>query len=249
VSWRSLVAAVLRVPPEPQPPPGDVHRTFRASRNFLRYKLVKWGGKQLPTVVGLVVAGLIVIPNIGPEIVAKVLRLLEVIGWALFLLSIPFSLAVVLLDFEMRWYMMTDRSLRIREGIFIVREKTMTFANIQRTTVRQGPLQRLLGIADVEVRSAGGGSGSGHDDEEGKSLVHVGHFRGVDDAERIRDLILEGVRRQRDAGLGDPDDHAPPSLGGGGEAAAALAEAAAAFLSEARLLRETVAGQPSGGVH
>jgi membrane protein YdbS with pleckstrin-like domain len=249
VSWRGLVAAVLRVPPEPQQPPGHVQRTFRASRNFLRYKLVKWGGKQFGTMVGLVVAGFIVIPNIGPEILATVLRLLEVIGWALFLASIPFSLAVVLLDFEMRWYMMTDRSLRIREGIFIVREKTMTFANIQKTTVRQGPLQRLLGIADVEVRSAGGGSGSGHEDDEGKHLVHVGHFRGVDDAERIRDLILDGVRRQRDAGLGDPDDHAQVPVGGGGEATVALADAAAALLTEARRLREMVAGQAGGGVH
>jgi hypothetical protein len=248
VSWRSLVAAVLRVPPEPQPPPGNVHRSFRASRNFLRYKLVKWGAKQVPTVAGLVFAGLIVIPNIGPEIVARILRLLELVGWVLFLASIPFSLAVVLLDFEMRWYMMTDRSLRIREHLHRPREDDDVRQH-QRTTVRQGPLQRLLGIADVEVRSAGGGSGSGHDDEEGKSLVHVGHFRGVDDAERIRYLILEGVRRQRDAGLGDPDDHTVPSVAGGDEAAAAFAEAAAAFLSEARLLRETVAGQPAGGVH
>jgi membrane protein YdbS with pleckstrin-like domain len=242
VSWRSLVAAVLRVPPEPQAPPGHVHRTFRAGRNYLRYKLVKWGGKQLATMFGLVAAGEI-IPKIELAMVARVLLILEATGWVLFFAAIPFSLAVVLLDFEMRWYMMTDRSLRIREGIFIVREKTMTFANIQKTTVRQGPLQRFLGIADVEVRSAGGGAGKGHEDEEGRHLVHVGHFRGVDQAERIRDLVLEGVRRQRDAGLGDPDDHAPQSIGGGGEPAAALAEAAAAFLSEARLLRETVAGK------
>lgn len=248
MSWRSLVAAVLRVPPEPQPPPGHAHRSFRASRNFLRYKLVKWGGKQLGIMFGLIAAGAI-IPKIELVIVARVLLVLEATGWVLFFAAIPFSLAVVLLDFEMRWYMMTDRSLRIREGIFIVREKTMTFANIQNTTVRQGPLQRLLGIADVEVRSAGGGSGKGHDDDEGKDLVHVGHFRGVDEAERIRDLVLEGVRRQRDAGLGDPDDHAQPLVSGGGEPAAALAEAAAAFLAEARLLREAVSGRPAGGVH
>ena len=247
MSWRSLVAAVLRVPPEPQQPPGDAQRSFRAGRNYLRYKLVKWGGKQVPTVFGLVAAGAL-IPKIELEMVARILGFLEATGWVVFFAAIPFSLAVVVLDFEMRWYMMTDRSLRIREGILIVREKTMTFANIQNTTVRQGPLQRFLGIADVEVRSAGGGSGKGHEDEEGKHLVHVGHFRGVDDAERIRDLILEGVRRQRDAGLGDPDDHAPVSVADGAEAAGALAGAAAALLSEARLLREVVAGQAGGTV-
>jgi len=247
VSWRRLVAAVLRVPPEPQSPPGTVQRSFRASRNYLRYKLFKWGAQQLATVFGLVAVGAI-IPKIELMMVARILLIIEAAGWVLFFAAIPFSLAVVVLDFEMRWYMMTDRSLRIREGIFVVREKTMTFANIQKTTVHQGPLQRLLGIADVEVRSAGGGSGKGHEDEEGRHLVHVGHFRGVDGAERIRDLILEGVRRQRDAGLGDPDDHASSAGGAGGDAALALADAAAALLSEARLLREMVAGRSGGTV-
>jgi hypothetical protein len=60
--------------------------------------------------------------------------------------------------------------------------------------------------------------------------MHVAYFRGVDNAEEIRDLLREGVRLQRDAGLGDPDDER-------GDAGAAAAE----LLAEARALRKTLA--------
>ena len=42
-----------------------------------------------------------------------------------------FALALVRLDFEKRWYLVTDRSLRVREGVVNVREMTIMFANIQ----------------------------------------------------------------------------------------------------------------------
>ena len=61
------------------------------------------------------------------------------------------------LDYEQRWYVVTDRSLRLRTGVWSVREMTMSFANLQQITVTQGPLQRLLGLADVRFQSAGGG--------------------------------------------------------------------------------------------
>ena len=38
-----------------------------------------------------------------------------------------------------------------------VREMTVTFANIQNAPVNQGPIQRALGIADLQVETAGGG--------------------------------------------------------------------------------------------
>jgi hypothetical protein len=34
--------------------------------------------------------------------------------------------------------------------------------------------------------------------------MHEAHFRGVSNAEMIRDVILDCVRRHRDAGLGEP---------------------------------------------
>jgi hypothetical protein len=80
---------------------------------------------------------------------------IELLGLGLFLVQMPFSLAAARLNYEMRWYIVTDRSLRLREGIFGVREMTLTFANVQNIAIRQGPLQRALGLADVVVRTAG----------------------------------------------------------------------------------------------
>jgi membrane protein YdbS with pleckstrin-like domain len=226
----------------PAPPPGEGTRVFRAGRNFFRYKLVSWLIAQLAAIAGLLFAfwfvGNIRIPGVPRELMFA----LEILGALGLAAQIPFTLLVTVLDFEMRWYMVTDRSLRIREGITSVREKTMTFANIQNIVVRQGPLQRLLGIADVEVRNAGGGGSAedGSGNAHGSDPVHVGYFRGVDDADAIRDLLLEGVRRQRDAGLGDPDDAAAaaPIRKDGGELPAAAAE----LLAEARALRAAMTG-------
>jgi membrane protein YdbS with pleckstrin-like domain len=232
----------MRVPPEPAAPPGEGTRVFRAGRNYFRYKLVSWLIAQLAAATGLVFAFWFAANIRVPGVPEKVMYALEVLGAIGFVAQLPFSLLVTVLDFELRWYIVTDRSLRIREGITSVREKTMTFANIQNIVVRQGPLQRLLGIADVEVRNAGGGSSDESAGEKhGNDPVHVGYFRGVDDADSIRNLLLEGVRRQRDAGLGDPDDtaRAAQQL----DAEDALGDAALLLLREAKALRAAMTGR------
>jgi uncharacterized membrane protein YdbT with pleckstrin-like domain len=99
---------------------------------------------------------------------------------------------------------LTDRSLRIRRGIWTIRETTITFENVQNVEVAQGPVQRYFGIADVIVQTAGGGASkrTSHGGEK-RSDAHVGILQGVDDADTVRDLILDRVRRSRTAGLGD----------------------------------------------
>ena len=62
------------------------------------------------------------------------------------------------LRYDTTWYVLTDRSLRIRRGIWIIHETTISFENVQNVEVRQGPLQRYFGIADVVVTTAGGGA-------------------------------------------------------------------------------------------
>src|SRR4051812_42603066 len=132
-----------------------------------------------------------------------VLWALKVIGLAAYLLQLPLTYAVRRLDFEMRWYVVTDRSLRIRTGVWSIQETTMSFANLQQVEVSQGPLQRVLGLADVKVQSAGGSDqphGKPHDD------LHTGHFHGVENAPKIRALIQARLRRFRESGLGDPEE-------------------------------------------
>jgi len=231
------ILRILRVPPEPRVPDGGEVRIFRAGRNYLRMKLAYWGLSQLGAVAGLV-GSLMVFDRIL-EVVAHpwavlALTLGEVLAWATFAFQAPFRLVLMRLDFDQRWYILTDRALRIREGVLNVREKTVTFANIQQISIRQNPLQRLLGLADVQVTTAGGGP-----PKQGDGVLesmHEAYFRGVDNAEEIRDVIQERVRQYRDAGLGDPDEPAQPVSADPG-----LVAAARELRDEMRLLRLSAA--------
>ncbi|HVU25645.1 MAG TPA: PH domain-containing protein [Opitutus sp.] len=192
-----------------------------------------WAGfKQV-----LVEIGLLLPPWAFPLIWA-----LKIAGFLIYLAQIPLTYAIRRLDYEMHWYLVTDRSLRLRSGVWRVRESTMSFANLQQVAVSQGPLQRALGLADVKVTSAGGGAPRpGHHHEQD---MHTGHFHAVVNAQEIRDLILKRLEKFRAAGLGDPDDHAehvvaPAPAGTAVATAGASAAVAAAqeLLAEARLLR------------
>ncbi|MEX2583045.1 MAG: PH domain-containing protein [Gemmatimonadota bacterium] len=238
---RAVLLKILRVPGAPDPPSGSRQvRIFRAAPNYYRYRLSLWLVAQIGALAGLVF-GFLAITRVfaDVEIVgAWIVQIVEIGAWAVFVAQLPFSYALLRLDFEMRWYLLSDRSLRIREGTVSLREKTMTYANVQQITVRQNPLQRFLGIADVQVRSAGGGGsepnkGGGHVGES----MHEAWFRGVDDPEEIRTAIRERVRQHRDAGLGDPDEaiRALPLADGD------LLSAARELREEARHLRSTVA--------
>lgn len=233
MSWRDTALRLLRVPSTPEPPPGSPPRVFRAAPNYFKLRLIRWALTQLLAVGGLLWAIYFVnwlADTSTPRPVVWLLQLGEVFGWIIFISELLLGWMFVRLDFEMRWYMLSDRAIRIREGIATVREKTVALANVQNIAIRQGPLQRLLGIADVEVKTAGGGGKSSEmETKKGSEPMHVAWFRGVDNAEEIRDLVREGVRVQRTAGLGDPDEQ---------EAAPDDANSAAAeLLREARALR------------
>ena len=256
ISWlKSLMLRLLKVPPKPHLPAGatDSARVFRASKRYLQLKLLNWGGGQVLTFIGLVAAliglhfigtgSIEVLSNVPHRpIILRVLGWFEIIGVLGFLTQLPLSLVPVILDWEMRWYIVTDRSLRIREGVWKVSEMTLTFANVQEVSIRQGPLERLFGIANLRVRTAGGGGRiNPHEPQSEEKSGHIGYFRGVDNAPAIRDLILERLKRLRDAGLGDPDQPQTEIEDAEATASPAVADAARDLLHEARALRRTVA--------
>lgn len=186
-----------------------------------------------------------------PERVLWWIKFGELIGLAIFVVQFFWSLAAVWLDYTQRWYMVTDRSLRLRSGLLGIREATMSFANLQQVSVHQGPLQRLLKLADVHVESAGGGAGT--EQEGGGESMHRSSFHAVENASEIRDLILARLQRFRQAGLGEPDNEnqngdAAPAVSeseGSAEAGGELREAevlaaARSILSEAKALRGTL---------
>jgi uncharacterized membrane protein YdbT with pleckstrin-like domain len=240
MNWRDTFLDAMRVPPTPAPPPGSPPRVFRAAPNFYKLRMLHWATTQLLAIIGLIWA-IWFVQYVGrsgaPSAVVWFMRIAEVFGVIAVAFRLVFGWLLVRFDYELRWYMLSDRAIRIREGITTIREKTIALANIQNISIKQGPLQRFLGIADVEVKTAGGGGEAS--DTHGKGNVgepmHVAYFRGVANAAEIRDLVREGVRRQRDAGLGDPDEtHTPVA---DDDVPSAIAE----LLTQARALRRSVA--------
>lgn len=253
-SPRTLLLRVLRIPPEPDPPagsPGSL-RSFRAATNFLHFRRALWLARQLGVLIVLgvwIIGARSAFPdhlpnglprNINLITVADWVLVIKVIGVVLTLIQMPFTYALVVMDYELRWYMVTDRSLRIREGLTRVREMTVSFANIQNISLRQGPLQRLLGLHDLLITTAGGGGSSPHHNAHGTESFHTGIFRGVDNAGEIRDLILSRLRELRGSGLGDPDEPistpSPPAIEHSGSDTLA---AAREVLAETRAWRAT----------
>ena len=241
----AALTRMLRLPPEPTAPagsPGSL-RVLRASDRYVRYRQLGW-------LIGHAGFGLFVL-------MAPVLALLavaldfsgkgEVPGWASALLLVLaaglvlgfltmalLSFLLIELDRQYRTYLLTDRSLRVREGLRIVREITLSFANVQNVSVSQGPIERMFGISSLKVETAGGG-GAGAQGMHGAFSGHAAVLRGLDDAETLRDELVAIVRRARSEAL------AAPVRAAEGSAAGALPlEALRAAAAESRRLREAL---------
>ncbi len=198
---------LLKVPRQPPDAPagsrGSVE-VFRAAPKFLAYQVIVWGGGFAGAIVGelvMIIGG----HTIGDWEAAAGF------GYPLLALTLAASIAkyfLIRLDYDMRYYVVTDRSLRIREGALVIHESTYTFANVQNLKIHQGPVERLLGIENLVVETAGGaGSSSGDKPRHGAfGRGHEGRLRGITNARAVRDQILSLMKRYRDAGLGDPED-------------------------------------------
>src|SRR5437870_325726 len=110
-SFRQFCERLLRIPPDPEPPPGDEASTqlFRAAPKFYKYLFFLWVLKSL--LLLQIASAALIGPVIGAIALAKQGHKA---GW--WLLLIPgvlfplvvalrlFALAILRLDFEKRWY-------------------------------------------------------------------------------------------------------------------------------------------------
>jgi membrane protein YdbS with pleckstrin-like domain len=234
---KRLAAGILRLSlAPPDAPAGDPRSTvvFRASPRYLTYRLIPfWLGVavEVTSLTGAL-AGALAAGHTGSAVAVGVVCLVFAAGTFL-------SYCALRLDYELRYYIVTDRSIRIREGAMLVREMTLTHANVQDLSISQGPLQRLLGIADVVIKTAGGGAAQARPGGHG----HLAMFAGVEDAEGIRDRIRGFLRRRDDGGLGDAPDRPrrgppPPALlAAAGSASPAVLAALREVVEAARALR------------
>jgi membrane protein YdbS with pleckstrin-like domain len=222
---KRLAAAILRVDVQPPALPAgsrESAHTFRASPRYLSYRLIFfWVGvfielaAFIPSIVAVTVAG-------HPIVATAVIG-----GAALAAAGTFLGYCAVRLDYELRYYVVTDRAIRIREGAWLTREMTLTHANVQDLSIQQGPVQRLFGIADVVIKTAGGGAVAAQPGGHG----HLAMLAGVEDAPAVRDRIRAYLRRKDDGGLGDDDGaKASPSML---EALREVAEAARALRAAA----------------
>ncbi|MEW6073313.1 MAG: PH domain-containing protein [Planctomycetota bacterium] len=220
---KGAATRLLKTPTAPPDPPAGRHDSVeihRAAPSYLTYRLLWFwilGPASFLLPIVLIVAGL-VDKEFAPLVIGVVL--VPILAIVLFC-----AYFAVRIDYDLRYYIVTDRSLRVREGAFIVKEKTITFANVQNLRVVQGPLLRLFGIWHLHVDTAGGGAvEKGH----GESHTHRVRMAGIADAHAVRDRILGHLRRGgASAGLGDLDDGdeaAPRAAAASGELVAALRE-------------------------
>jgi membrane protein YdbS with pleckstrin-like domain len=192
----------FRVPALPPTLPVAADETanaFQPSAGFLRYMTFQyWLG------VAVVSAGLLIL-GVSITVVEPIA------GIAYWLIALTAGVAVALvaytaihLRYDTTWYVLTNRSMRIRRGIWIIHETTITYENVQNVSVNQGPLQRIFGIADVLVQTAGGGGGAQPQHPSGMpGGTHIGLIEGISDAVQVRDLLVSRMRLSRTAGLGD----------------------------------------------
>ncbi len=203
--WAVLVRW-FRVPDQPPTLPGgtaDVARSFRPAEGFLRYlKFYFWF--LLVLMDGLIFIGWIAIMVAWP--LAGVLLALPAL--ALAVLPDVVAYIAIHLRYDTTWYLVSNRSMRIRRGIWLLHETTITYENIQNIRVTQGPLERYFGIGNVLVETAGGGSAN--QQGGGATVMHRGLIEGVDNAHEIRDLILSRLRKTHTTGLGDEPSHDAP---------------------------------------
>jgi membrane protein YdbS with pleckstrin-like domain len=197
-------------PPELPHGSGDDVRSFRPSAAFLQYlKFYFWFG--LVALDSLFALGWLALTVAVPWLGVLISPL------AIAIIVVPDVLAYIAihLRYDTTWYLLSDRSLRIRRGIWIIQETTITYENIQNVSVRQGPVQRWFGIWDVYVETAGGAGSAAASENGALRPTHVGAIEGIDDPRSIRDLILSRLKQSRSAGLGDELE--PRQVGAAGQ--------------------------------
>ncbi|MDG2221579.1 MAG: PH domain-containing protein [Rubripirellula sp.] len=195
----------------------------KPAAGFLRYLKFEWAIAMafLFLLAGGATIAIVANKNVGFSILAIPVWL------SFFGLALVGYLAIYL-RYDTTWYVFSDRSMRLRRGVWLIRESTITYENIQNVKVSQGPLQRFFGIANVVVETAGGGGAT----QEGAQGMHAGLIEGVSDAAEIRDSIMAKTRVAHTSGLGDEHDEASNQNSG----KTAWTEAHLGVLSEIREL-------------
>ena len=197
--WKFLsrVFQVPETPPELPRHDDEFYLAIKPARGLLKYLRFRLGW-------GLVAGFIFLVMGTGGLIAAEPITGLLGVPLVVFLecLAGVVGFVAIQLRYDTTWYVLNERSMRLRRGIFVIKETTITFENIQNVSIKQGPLQRWFKISTILVETAGGG---GKKAESSETASHSGFMEGVEDADGIRDLIMARMAQSRRTGLGDDE--------------------------------------------
>lgn len=207
-----MIRRLLRLPEgDPPLPEGDPDSVsvWKPSPGYLRYRLALFVFAGLPALLGFgafLTAGAVSVFADGgvPAVVQGVMVAGLLLVGLRILVGIVFGVVKIRLEMEMLRYVLTDQALRLRRGVTSIEEITLSFANIQNVKLSQDFTQRIFGISDLIVETAGGGGSA----EVGG---HVGRIIGVGEAEALRDAINTRARAFKGSGLGRSTRSATPT--------------------------------------
>lgn len=208
----------LEIPQEPLDPTGEaVIRSFKPAPRYAGYRLVRWVFTQLGVFIPF---ALFLVPGeihhlfdqIGldwiryldynsqwqekiPGPLQSPVKILLIGGY---IVQLAFSFVATFLSAKSQAYLLSDRSLRIRRGLWIYKEITLSLKNIQQVKISQNILERLWGIGTVEVRTAGGGAVSTKD-EKNNDKSHTGELVGMLDPFDMRELVNTAIENASSA--------------------------------------------------
>lgn len=182
----------LKTDPPHLPEGSALVRSLKPSEAWFTWRALTAMFGLLGQLIGTGVAAIAVAAKLGGWgwVIAAGLLLIEAV-------VIGFTLVAVRVDWELRSFLVGDRSLRVSEGALTRREVTLSYANVQNLEVTQGPLERLFGFQNLTVTTAGADQQPGLENSHSVTLV------GLDDAEAVRTLILGMLAKAKDSGLGE----------------------------------------------
>lgn len=191
-----ILTSYFKLPKEPPNLPsleGEQIEYLHPSEAYLRYR--KFEFWVLLTIVDVCLTAV----WIGIYVVSPWISLvITPLALAIIILPDIFAYIAIHLNYDTTWYVLSDRSMRLRRGVWNLHETTITFENIQNINIQQGPLQRFFGFSNLVVQTAGGGGAP-----QGASTMHMGLLVGLSNAQEVRERILARCGKQAGSGLGE----------------------------------------------
>lgn len=228
---KSLIFPLLKVSETPPVIPAGHDndrflRVVRAAPAFLKLRWLMIGLYFLSIALPLIFSLLLL--WVFSPVTSFPLFLLGILALVFFAVKTLTLAIVAKIEFDMRWYIVTDASLRVRSGVWTIRETTLSFHKIQNIRVQQGPVERLFGISTIVVETAGGGGAAPGAHAGGGG--HQAVLRGLDHPLEVRDHILTAMKAVKTQGVHTQDNETQHKINADfGDALALLAKEISAF--------------------